>query len=57
MTTEQREAVQAAVQGIDVALTWLEADLRRLERALAAGISLELIGVLNRIALRAEAGA
>lgn len=57
MTTEQREAVQAAVHGIDVALTWLEADLRRLERALAAGISLEQIGVLNRIALRAEAGA
>ena len=49
LTAAEREQVQAAIAGVDCALTWLEADLRRLQQALDAGVSLEVIGALNRI--------
>lgn len=49
MTPSEREQVAAAIAGVDCALTWLEADLRRLQQALDAGVSLEVIGALNRI--------
>lgn len=49
MTPAEREQVAAAIAGVDCALEWLEADLRRLQQALDAGVSLEVIGALNRI--------
>lgn len=54
MTTEEREVIACAIAGIDTALTWLEADLRRLQHALDHGVSLEVIGALNRIAMQAR---
>ena len=56
LTPEEVEQVRAAIAGVDCALKWMEPELRRLQRALDAWISLEVIGELNRIIYRETAG-
>jgi hypothetical protein len=37
---------QDAIDGLDTAMVWLEADLRRLERSLDAGIEIPTLGAM-----------
>ena len=49
MSRDDEQALRDAIAGIDTALVWMEADLRRLSDALEAGISLEVYGELMRV--------
>ena len=51
MTPQDEAAIRAVIEGCDAAWDWLEAELRRLQASLDAGISLDVIGALNRIAM------
>lgn len=52
LTPEEAAQLRDVIDGLDTALTWLDADLARLQRSLDAGISLEVIGALNQIIYR-----
>lgn len=52
LTPQEASKLREVIDGLDSAMTWLEADLRRLQQSLDAGIRLETICELNRILFR-----
>jgi hypothetical protein len=46
LTPAEAQALQDAIDGLDTAMVWLEADLRRLERSLEAGIEIPTLGAM-----------
>ncbi len=51
MTPDEATRLRGVMDGCDAAMAALEADLEQLMAAFDAGISLEVIGFLNRIAI------
>ena len=54
MTPDDEARIRDVIDGCDAAMAWLEADIRRLQASLDAGISLDVIGALNRIAMESR---
>jgi hypothetical protein len=54
LTPDETAQLEAVIAGLHTALTWLDADVRRLQRALDAGIRFETICEINRCIYRAK---
>lgn len=54
MTPDEATRLRGVMDGCDAAMAALEADLEQLMAAFDAGISLDVIGFLNRIAMESR---
>lgn len=54
MTPADEAAIRDVIAGVDTAWDWFEVEIARLQRAIDAGVSLEVIGAVNRAIWRAK---